>query len=127
MSQADFRAQARIETAQASKYLQQLCKHFLHKLPASFDATAGQIGFPAGETRLTADAQELAISLAAASDDDLVPLQELLVRRFNRFASAKGPLSTGDKPTDALDLRAPRRYNATPCPSPSPRSSFSSA
>ncbi len=86
MSQADFRAQARIETAQASKYLQQLCKHFLHKLPASFDATAGQIGFPAGETRLTADAQELAISLAAASDDDLVRLKDVVARHLERFA-----------------------------------------
>jgi uncharacterized protein len=86
MSSSDFRAQARIETEQASKYLQQLCKHFQHKLPASFDATAGRIEFPAGETRLAADAQALTIALQAANADDLIRLKDVVARHLERFA-----------------------------------------
>ena len=36
---------AEIPTASASRYLQQLCKHFAHKLPVTFDPAEGRIGF----------------------------------------------------------------------------------
>ena len=40
-----FVATARIPTASASKYLQQVCKHWEHNLPVSFDKTHGEITF----------------------------------------------------------------------------------
>src|ERR1700690_2186421 len=86
MSEPNLRAQAHIATAHASKYLQQLCKHFQHKLPASFDATAGAISFPAGEVRLAADAEALALSLESPGDDDLERLKDVVARHLKRFA-----------------------------------------
>ncbi len=86
MSDATLRAEAQIPTASASKYLQQLCKHFQHKLPATFDAQAGQITFPLGQTRLAADDQTLTIRLEAASDEDMERLKEVVVRHLARFA-----------------------------------------
>lgn len=37
---------ARLETANASKYLQQLCKHFAHKVEVRFDETEGHCALP---------------------------------------------------------------------------------
>ena len=36
-----FTSRTRIATAQGSRYLQQLCKHFAHKIPAEATPTAG--------------------------------------------------------------------------------------
>jgi uncharacterized protein len=86
MSDPAFRAAARVATAQASKYLQQLCKHFQHKLPATFDAAAGAITFPTGEVKLAADAEALAISLQSPTGDDLERLKDVVARHLVRFA-----------------------------------------
>ena len=37
---------AEVATANASRYLQQLCKHFGHKVEASFDEKAGIVRLP---------------------------------------------------------------------------------
>jgi uncharacterized protein len=81
-----LQAQARVATPNASKYLQQLCKHFQHKLPTSFDAEAGSISFPMGETKLAADAEALTLSVAAAGDEDLARLKDVVARHLERFA-----------------------------------------
>ena len=47
-------SQARIATPLASRYLQQLCKHFAHKLPVEFDPQRGRIEFSIGLCRLEA-------------------------------------------------------------------------
>jgi uncharacterized protein len=80
------RAEAQVSTANASKYLQQLCKHFQHKLPASFDAHAGAITFPFGETKFAADEQTLNLAVEAASEEDLEKLKDVVVRHLVRFA-----------------------------------------
>lgn len=37
---------ARYPTAHASKYLQQLCRHFAHKVAVRFDAHSGHAALP---------------------------------------------------------------------------------
>jgi hypothetical protein len=86
MTEPTRRAVAEIATAHASKYLQQLCKHFQHKLPASFDATSGSITFPSGEAKLAADAQRLTLTVSVQSDDDLANLKDVVARHLQRFA-----------------------------------------
>ncbi len=86
MPEATLRAQAQIPTASASKYLQQLCKHFQHKLPATFDPQAGQITFPFGETKLAAGDQALTILVEAADGEDLERLKDVVARHLQRFA-----------------------------------------
>ena len=86
MSDPTVRAEARVATANACKYMQQLCKHFQHKLPAEFDAAVGSISFPAGEVRLTANAETLAITLEAKSDQELDRLEDVVARHLARFA-----------------------------------------
>ena len=77
---------AKVATPQAEKYLAQLCKHFQHKRPVSFDQHTGHIGFTVGDCRLGAEADTLALSLSAPDPDQLAQLQDVVVRHLLRFA-----------------------------------------
>jgi len=81
-----LQAHARIGTATASRSLQQLCKHFAHKLPVSHDDATGQIHFPMGDCRLTADDGALTLSLRASSPAEMAQLKEVVLRHLERFA-----------------------------------------
>jgi uncharacterized protein len=81
-----FASRARVVTASGSRYLQQLCKHFAHKLPTTFDPTIGRIDFPLGPVDLAADADGLDLSLAAPSEADRATLEDVVVRHLVRFA-----------------------------------------
>ncbi len=75
-----------IATPNASKYLQQLCKHFSHKLPATFDEQSGRVTFTIGECDLSAEAGALKISLTAADNERMAQLQDVVARHLVRFA-----------------------------------------
>lgn len=75
-----------IATEQASRYLQQLCKHFTHKLAVSFDEHAGEVAFSIGDCRLQADAAALHIDLSVPNAGDLEQLKDVVIRHLVRFA-----------------------------------------
>lgn len=50
-----------VQTESARKYLQQLCKHFAHKVPASWTEEAGSVTFPYGDCTMQATEGELVI------------------------------------------------------------------
>ncbi|RVU36947.1 DUF2218 domain-containing protein [Hwanghaeella grinnelliae] len=77
---------ADIATEKASRYLQQLCKHFAHKIPVSFDAAAGQISFSGGDCRLEADDNRLRLSVTASDAETLAKLQNVAASHLVRFA-----------------------------------------
>jgi uncharacterized protein len=85
---ADFPVQsvAEVATPFASGYLQQLCKHFQHRLPVEFDAHAGVIGFEGGECRLEGAAGALKLAVAAADVASRERLEEVVARHLVRFA-----------------------------------------
>jgi len=80
------RSMTDIPTEYASRYLQQLCKHFSHKRPVSFDEHSGQITLMAGECRLTADDAKLTVVVEAQDPSQLEQLQDVIVRHLVRFA-----------------------------------------
>lgn len=79
-------SKAAIPTEQASRYLQQLCKHFAHKLPVTFDEHQGQISFSIGECRLKADGNAILIDLTAPTAEDMEQLKDVVIRHLVRFA-----------------------------------------
>lgn len=79
-------SRAVIRTPNASRYLQQLCKHWSHKFETEFSATAGRIVLSIGETRLTAGAETLTIDLAAEDATNLPDLRDVVARHIERFA-----------------------------------------
>lgn len=80
------RSTAAIPTEHASRYLQQLCKHFAHKLPVSFDPAAGSIGFDIGECRLQAEGGTLRLEAEAPDEARLARLKEVIASHLLRFA-----------------------------------------
>ncbi len=79
-------AQADVPTAEASKYLQQLCKHFQHKVPAQFDERAGTLDFQDGRATLKAENDLLKMKLEARDLSGLKSLEDVVARHLERFA-----------------------------------------
>ena len=78
---------ARVKTDRASRYCQQLCKHFGHKVPVTFDATMGKIELPMGVCQLAvADDAYLDLEVSASNERDLSKLEQVVADHFERFA-----------------------------------------
>lgn len=88
MTTADHVAAATVWTAKASSYLQQLCKHFAHKIPVEFDALAGRAEFPMGLCTFAADTEAgvLTLRASAASPEALARVKEVVGGHLLRFA-----------------------------------------
>lgn len=83
-----YASQAVIQTVKASGYLQQLCKHFAHKVPATWAADSGRIDFAMGGCALTAPEGEDRQILAATapSAEALARVEEVVGSHLARFA-----------------------------------------
>ncbi|MFT6168135.1 MAG: hypothetical protein ACJAR9_000243 [Celeribacter sp.] len=79
-------AHATLKTENGSKYLQQLCKHFAHKIETECTETVGKITFPFGPVNLKADAASLWIEVTAADDEGIVRAKDVVDRHLVRFA-----------------------------------------
>lgn len=75
-----------IETASASKYLQQLCKHFAHKAPAEFDPHKGKVDFPIGVCTMEADDKALRVRCETDSSENARKMQAIIVSHLVKFA-----------------------------------------
>lgn len=78
-------ATTRVPTAHASRYLQQLCKHWGHKYPVTFTPENGRIEMSAGILILDADAEGLGLHLTAEADV-LETMEGVVERHLERFA-----------------------------------------
>jgi len=84
-------ANARFETASASRYLQQLCKHFAHKIAVDFDAQRGIAELPPGPATLRADDAGLDMTVTAADAEGLARGRFILEDHLRRFAFREEP------------------------------------
>lgn len=94
---------ARVPAQSASKYLQQVCKHWEHNLPVSFDASHGEITFakdargadwPADAlVTLDAEAEILVCTITASAEGQRDGLKGALERHIDRFAFREVPLT----------------------------------
>ena len=93
---------ASVPTSHASRYLQQLCKHWAHNLKVEFTADHGTILFPRdargadwpgdGLATLDATGTTLECRLDASSAEQLNGLKDVLARHLDRFAFREAPL-----------------------------------
>lgn len=79
-------ATARIATANAKRYPTQLCKHFEHRRPVTYDDGAGEIAFQLGVCRLRAEAGVLTLHVASMDAAALPHLEDVVARHLIRFA-----------------------------------------
>lgn len=91
MSQAST---ARVPTAHASRYLQQLAKHWSHKMEVIFDAGEGTITFPSGSRlEMRADSETLDLLLTVPEGEDSARMRQVVAEHIDRFAFREGPLT----------------------------------
>lgn len=99
---AEFSSTAVVPTEKASRYLQQLCKHWAHNLAVEFDASHGKVTFPKdargaewpGEGVFTMTASDTALTcrIEASATGQLEGLKGAVQRHLDRFAFREGEL-----------------------------------
>ena len=80
-------SEVRIQTASASRYLQQLCKHWGHKFAVEFSPEKGRIPFDASRRcLLEATPEHLALRIEAADEATLARMEGVVIDHLKRFA-----------------------------------------
>ncbi|MEO5759962.1 MAG: DUF2218 domain-containing protein [Mesorhizobium sp.] len=79
-------SRADVTTEHASRYLQQLCKHWAHKFPVEFDPNHGVIDLSMGRTVMDADAATLPITVTTEDAGSIDRLEEVVADHIKRFA-----------------------------------------
>jgi uncharacterized protein len=102
MTMTQVSAQALVPTDHASRYLQQLCKHWSHNLQVEFTPENGTVIFPKdargadfpGDAVVTFNAVEggLDLRIDASSGEQLEALKEVVARHLDRFAFRENEL-----------------------------------
>ena len=93
---------AQVPTAQASRYLQQLCKHWSHNMEVEFTAERGTVRFPRDArgadwpedalVTMVAHSETLECRIDASAEGQLEGLKQALARHLDRFAFREAPL-----------------------------------
>ncbi|WP_375397913.1 DUF2218 domain-containing protein [uncultured Sphingomonas sp.] len=94
---------ARVPTANASKYLQQLCKHWQHNLTVDFTPDHGTVVFPKNArgadwpddalVTFEAEAETLEVRIDASIEPQLEGLKGAVASHLDRFAFREAPLA----------------------------------
>ncbi|MEO0622190.1 MAG: DUF2218 domain-containing protein [Pseudomonadota bacterium] len=75
-----------VTTQNGSRYLQQLCKHFAHKVEVRFDAERGEAALPGARARFEAVGGALRIELLADDATGLARGKAIIDDHLVRFA-----------------------------------------
>ena len=105
-----FASTAAVPTKYASRYLQQLCKHWQHNLAVEFDAERGKVTFPRdargadwpgeGVVAMEAGPETLTCRIDASAPGQLEGLKGAVARHLDRFAFREAPLAFDWKDVD---------------------------
>jgi uncharacterized protein len=83
---------ARVPTANGTRYLQQLCKHWSHKLDVQLSENEGIVRFPAAIATMKADSDALTVSVQADDNETLQRMKGVVASHLDRFAFREAPL-----------------------------------
>lgn len=88
------RTTAVIATENGWKYVQQLCKHWAHKLTVEVDEAAqcGVVTFDQAVATMRADASSLTVSIDSDNEADLETFKGVVASHLDRFAFREAPL-----------------------------------
>jgi hypothetical protein len=74
-----------VTTDKPVAYMRQLCKHFGHRVPTSYDDSTGRIEFELGDCNLSAGTDELTLEVSAAESDQVQRLKDVVGSHLERF------------------------------------------
>jgi hypothetical protein len=83
---------ARVPTMNGARYLQQLCKHWSHKLDVQLSENEGIVRFPSAVATLRAESDALTVSVEAEDDETLQRMKGVVASHLDRFAFKEAPL-----------------------------------
>jgi hypothetical protein len=82
---AQITSRAEVPTEKPVAYMRQLCKHFGHKVDASFGDDAGYIQFEFGRCALQAADGVLALEVSAADEEAHERIERVIGSHLERF------------------------------------------
>jgi hypothetical protein len=85
-------AKASVPTASAAKYVQQLCKHWSHKLEVDLSESRGVVKFPAAVVTLEPEANALEVTIVGEGSEEVERLKGVVASHLDRFAFREAPL-----------------------------------
>ena len=83
-------SRADVATEKPVPYMRQLCKHFGHRVDASFDDDSGYIQFEFGRCELHAADGELRMTVSAGDDESRQRMQDVIGSHLERFGKRDG-------------------------------------
>ncbi|MFN3521544.1 MAG: DUF2218 domain-containing protein [Phenylobacterium sp.] len=81
-----MKSTATVATPNAHRYMVQLCRHFGHRVPASFDQREGRITFDVGEAAMRASPDTLMMVATSPDPEGLERLEKVMESHLVRFA-----------------------------------------
>ena len=85
-------AKASVTTANAGKYMQQLCKHWSHKLEVDLSEQRGVVKFPAVVATFEPGADALRVTIEGEEGEAVERMKGVVASHLDRFAFREAPL-----------------------------------
>ena len=85
-------ARASVPTASGAKYVQQLCKHWSHRLEVDLSDEKGVVKFPAAVVTLEPQAHALDVTIEGQESGEVERLKGVVASHLDRFAFREAPL-----------------------------------
>ncbi|WP_445504974.1 DUF2218 domain-containing protein [Microvirga sp. G4-2] len=86
------RETALVPTSNGTRYLQQLCKHWSHKLDVQLSENEGIVRFPNAVATMKADGDKLTVTVEAEDGETLERMKGVVASHLDRFAFREAPL-----------------------------------
>lgn len=80
---------ATVDTDNPARLINRLCKHFSHKIEASWNETEGDLTFAMGRCRLEAQSGALSLFCEAEDEQALTQVGEIVASHLERFAGGE--------------------------------------
>jgi uncharacterized protein len=85
-------ATASVPTANGGKYMQQLCKHWSHKLEVDLSEARGVVKFPAAVATFEPAADALLVTIEGEEGEAVERMKGVVASHLDRFAFREAPL-----------------------------------
>lgn len=86
-------ARATVPTQSGGKYVQQLCKHWSHKLPVQLEGDTGVVTFDTAVTTMKAGPEAIEVTIRGEDREAVERLKDVVARHLDRFAFREAPLT----------------------------------
>ncbi len=85
-------ATASVPTVNAAKYMQQLCKHWGHKLEVDLSEQRGMVKFPAAVATFEPRPEALKVTIEGEEGEAVERMKGVIASHLDRFAFREAPL-----------------------------------